>query len=483
MPRSRKPCCSASVSGRYGALMLAGTARPVSTSAPAALASAARAAASRDLPMPASPSRNTTTPEPVCAAESADRSLPNSASRPMSTGHTRSAIRSLSADGPRCGYVAGYVFPPMRLACAELTMGTRQRPGLHPQARRAVTERNRPWEQAASKPNCGRQEHVTGRTTTNQCAHPSMRQFWRRPGSEPALRCSTWAAAEDSRCCSRPGRGAGRVRNRRDQAARGYRIRAGAGRPMSRWRTSKTRYRSTRAAFDVVTAFNSIQFANDPIGVLVNMRKVTKPGGLVGVVVWGPPQLCESAVMFTELGPLLPPAPPDAPKAIAWSEDGQLERLASAAGLEVVAVSDVENPLIYPDLATAVRTQLSSGPARAAITHSGLPGRSRGPHPGVRRQPQARRHLPPGERVPLPDRQGDLTGPPCAGQRTSAAAPPRSSVRPLADRLSHGSTVLRADPLVGRSGISQWFRRTYAPPKLSRLRDAPSRRGASPPAW
>ncbi len=127
------------------------------------------------------------------------------------------------------------------------------------------------------------------------------------------------------------------------------------------------------SSFDVVTAFNSIQFANDPVGVLVNIRKVTKPGGLVGVVVWGPPQLCESAVMFTELGPLMPPAPPDGPKAIAWSEDGQLERLASAAGLEVVAVSDVANPLIYPDLATAVRTQLSSGPARAAITHSGLP--------------------------------------------------------------------------------------------------------------
>jgi hypothetical protein len=88
--------------------------------------------------------------------------------------------------------------------------------------------------------------------------------------------------------------------------------------------------------------------------------------------VWGPPQRCESGVMFTELGPLVPPAPPDAPGAIAWSEEGQLERLASAAGLGVVAISDVENPLIYPDLATAVRTQLSSGPARAAITHSGL---------------------------------------------------------------------------------------------------------------
>ena len=125
--------------------------------------------------------------------------------------------------------------------------------------------------------------------------------------------------------------------------------------------------------FDVVTAFNSVQYAADPVAALKNMSHVTKPGGLISVVVWGPPAQCESSVMFTELSPLMPPAPPDAPGAIAWSEDGQLEQLAVTAGLTPLAVKDVPNPLIYPDLATAVRTQLSSGPARAAIQHSGLP--------------------------------------------------------------------------------------------------------------
>jgi hypothetical protein len=116
-----------------------------------------------------------------------------------------------------------------------------------------------------------------------------------------------------------------------------------------------------------------VQYAANPVAAFKNMSQVTGPGGLVGVVVWGPPAQCESGVMFTELGPLIPPPPPGAPGAIAWSEDGQLEQLATSAGLTPLAVRDVPNPLIYPDLATAVRTQLSSGPARAAIQHSGLP--------------------------------------------------------------------------------------------------------------
>jgi SAM-dependent methyltransferase len=129
----------------------------------------------------------------------------------------------------------------------------------------------------------------------------------------------------------------------------------------------------SEGAFDVVTSFNSVQYAADPVSVVKGMSHVTRPGGLVSILVWGPPEECESGVMFTELGPLMPPAPPAAPGAVAWSKEGQLEELAALAGLIPVAVADVSTPLIYPDLATAVRTQLSSGPARNAIQHSGLP--------------------------------------------------------------------------------------------------------------
>jgi len=126
------------------------------------------------------------------------------------------------------------------------------------------------------------------------------------------------------------------------------------------------------AAFDVVTAFNAVQFTADPVATMKHLAAVARPGGLLAVLVWGPPEKCASGVIFAELAPLLPPAPPSAPGSIAWSQDGQLEELARRAGLTAVKVIDVANPLIYPDLATAVRTQLSSGPARRAIETAGL---------------------------------------------------------------------------------------------------------------
>jgi hypothetical protein len=52
---------------------------------------------------------------------------------------------------------------------------------------------------------------------------------------------------------------------------------------------------------------------------------------------------------------------------------GKLEELAKAAGLVPEQADEVPTPLIYPDLDTAVRTQLSSGPARLAIEHAGEP--------------------------------------------------------------------------------------------------------------
>ena len=114
-----------------------------------------------------------------------------------------------------------------------------------------------------------------------------------------------------------------------------------------------------------------MQFVTEPVAAVKHMSQVTKPGGLISFLVWGPPEKCESAIMFPEMGPLMPPPPPALPHH--RLERGRPARGAGAsAGLTPLTVADVPNPLIYPDFATALRTQLSSGPAQNAIQHSGL---------------------------------------------------------------------------------------------------------------
>lgn len=53
------------------------------------------------------------------------------------------------------------------------------------------------------------------------------------------------------------------------------------------------------------------------------------------------------------------------------SEPGKLDALAVSAGLTPGQADVVLMSFVFPDLHAAVRAQLSSGPARWAIEHSG----------------------------------------------------------------------------------------------------------------
>lgn len=123
--------------------------------------------------------------------------------------------------------------------------------------------------------------------------------------------------------------------------------------------------------FDVVTGFNSFQFAADPVAALKEARRVTKPGGRVFVMTWGEPAGMEAAALVAALKPLLPSPPPGAGGPFALSEPGQLETLATSAGLTPIEVFDVAAPWHYPDLATAQKGLGSSGVAAKAAEISG----------------------------------------------------------------------------------------------------------------
>ena len=124
-------------------------------------------------------------------------------------------------------------------------------------------------------------------------------------------------------------------------------------------------------SFDLVTGFNSFQYAGNPTAALTEAKRVAKSGGQVLIMTWGEPDGMEAASLVRALGPMMPPPPPGAPGPFALSDAAALRAFASGAGLEPLEVFDVPSPWQYADLSTALRGQLSSGVAARAINHSG----------------------------------------------------------------------------------------------------------------
>ena len=125
------------------------------------------------------------------------------------------------------------------------------------------------------------------------------------------------------------------------------------------------------ASFDVVTGFNSFQYAADPVNALRQARRVVKPGGYVAMVTWGRAQDCEHATTFAAVMACVPPPPPGAEGPFALSEPGKLEALLEQAGLTPQESGDVSCPFEYPDDETAWRALSSPGPLVAAIEYAG----------------------------------------------------------------------------------------------------------------
>jgi SAM-dependent methyltransferase len=125
-------------------------------------------------------------------------------------------------------------------------------------------------------------------------------------------------------------------------------------------------------SFDAVTAFNSVQYATDPVQALREIRRVAVRGAPVAVATWGDPDRCDARVLIAAMGRLLAPPPPGAGGPFALAAPGALEALVESARLSAERAIEVPAPFVYADLETAVRASLSSGPARAAIGQVGV---------------------------------------------------------------------------------------------------------------
>ena len=90
---------------------------------------------------------------------------------------------------------------------------------------------------------------------------------------------------------------------------------------------------------------NSVFYADDMAAAMNEIARVVRPGGLVVLTAWGPPQKCEflTAIM-PQLEPLMPPPPPGAtpPHPGALSEPGALAAILASAGLIPKEEGEVE---------------------------------------------------------------------------------------------------------------------------------------------
>lgn len=124
-------------------------------------------------------------------------------------------------------------------------------------------------------------------------------------------------------------------------------------------------------SFDVVTGFNSFQYAAEPTVALQEAKRVTAPGGRILVLVWSPAEMCELAPHLQSLGGLMPPPPPGAPGPFALCGRDSLAEFFGTAGLEIAQVTDVPCTFAYPDTATAEAALSSAGPVVRIAEHAG----------------------------------------------------------------------------------------------------------------
>ena len=115
--------------------------------------------------------------------------------------------------------------------------------------------------------------------------------------------------------------------------------------------------------FDAVISRLGVIYFPDRAGALAVVRRALKPGGYVGLVVYGPADrngFFSVPVGLIRAAAELPPPAPGQPGPFALGADGVLAAELAAAGFTDIVVEAVDAPLRLPDAATCLRFEQES---------------------------------------------------------------------------------------------------------------------------
>ena len=118
--------------------------------------------------------------------------------------------------------------------------------------------------------------------------------------------------------------------------------------------------------FDVIFAANSLQYSEDRIAALHELKRVCKPNGQIIAGLFGPPEKVDYGVVFKAVRDTMP-EPPKGGGPFELSMPDKLESLFAEAGLENIKSGEVNCPFEYNDFETFWYGNVSAGPFQGML--------------------------------------------------------------------------------------------------------------------
>jgi 2-polyprenyl-3-methyl-5-hydroxy-6-metoxy-1,4-benzoquinol methylase len=123
--------------------------------------------------------------------------------------------------------------------------------------------------------------------------------------------------------------------------------------------------------FDIVTGFNSFQYAGNIEAALAESCRVVKRRGQVAIGVWDKEEACDAAMIFGAVSSLMPSSTAATSGTFALSKEGRLEAMCRAFKLKTVSKSSIFCPWQFNSDEELIRGFLSTATCAIAVQTAG----------------------------------------------------------------------------------------------------------------